>query len=106
MQQYVSFLSLCDKAKGPRDLTERALFDWLASQWAKNLHPQVIYTINACPVASSTTLHRHLKSLQKAGYVRLAHPEGDQRYKNIYPAPKALAYIAAMEAAMREAVQP
>jgi hypothetical protein len=106
MQQYATYLSLCDKAKGPSNLTARALLDWLASQWAQNLHPQVMHTIQQCPVASTTALHRHLKSLQKAGYIRLAHPEGDQRYKNIYPAPKAMAYIAAMEAAIREAVQP
>jgi SOS-response transcriptional repressor LexA len=104
MQKYVTYLSLCDKAKGPRDLTARALFDWLIRQWANNRHPQVTFTMEFFQGASTTTVHRHLKALRMAGYVRLAIDASNQRCKKIVPTPKALAYIASIEAAMQEAV--
>ena len=103
MQQYVKYLSLCDNVKGPSDLTARGLLDWLVPHWANSKSPGVIYTIERCPLASTTTLHRKLVDLEADGYINIELAKTSKRLKQIEPTRKTIDYYATLERAMESA---
>lgn len=67
------------------DLPEERLLDQLASSWAQGKKITVLRAMQMSPDASSTTVHRRLKTLRLKGMLELEVDEDDNRVKYIIP---------------------
>lgn len=87
-QIYLRFLSLSQAVRqSPAfpllDLAEERLLDQLAASWCVGKRITVVKAMQMSPDASSTTVHRRLKTLRSKGMLDLEMDEDDNRVKYI-----------------------
>jgi DNA-binding MarR family transcriptional regulator len=85
---YLKFLGYAraarqSKAYPSMDLPEERLLDLLASFWAQGKKITVLKAMQMSSDASSTTVHRRLKTLRLKGMLELELDEDDNRVKYI-----------------------
>jgi len=95
---YLKFLSYAQavrlsKAYPQLDLPEERLLDQLASSWAQGKKITVLRAMQMSPDASSTTVHRRLKTLRLKGMLELEVDEDDNRVKYIIPTDLSRRYL-------------
>ena len=95
---YLKFLSYAQavrlsKAYPQLDLPEERLLDQLASSWAQDKKITVLRAMQMSPDASSTTVHRRLKTLRLKGMLELEVDEDDNRVKYIIPTDLSRRYL-------------
>ncbi len=76
------------------DLPEERLIDQLAASWSAGKKITVLKAMEMSADASSTTVHRRLKTLRQKRMLVLQLDEDDNRVKYILPTELALAYLA------------
>lgn len=87
-QIYLKFLNLAQAVRQspafpPLDLAEERLLDQLAASWCQGKRITVVKAMQMSPDASSTTVHRRLKTLRSKGMLDLEMDEDDNRVKYI-----------------------
>ena len=75
------------------DLPEERLLDLLAIYWSSGKKITVLKAMQMSSDASSTTVHRRLKTLRLKGMLELELDEDDNRVKYIIPTQLALDYL-------------
>lgn len=86
------------------DLPEERLLDQLASTWAQGKKITVLRAMQMSPDASSTTVHRRLKTLRLKGMLELEVDEDDNRVKYIMPTELSRNYLSELgESVLRAA---
>ena len=70
--------------------TSMALVSNLILLWKDGDQPTVLQTMHADHGLSSSTVHRHLKTLRQDGLIVLAPKESDTRIKYVMPTPSLL----------------
>lgn len=87
-QIYLKFLDLSQAVRQSAaypelDLAEERLLDQLAASWCAGKRITVVKAMQMSPDASSTTVHRRLKTLRSKGMLELEMDEDDNRVKYI-----------------------
>jgi len=75
------------------DLAEQRLLDLLATYWSSGKKITVLKAMQISSDASSTTVHRRLKTLRLKGMLELQMDEDDNRVKYINPTPLSCDYL-------------
>lgn len=70
--------------------TSMALISGLTLLWQGGGQPTVLQVMQADHGLSSSTVHRHLKTLRQGGLIVLASEESDTRVKYVTPSPSLL----------------
>lgn len=97
-QIYLKFLNLAQAVRqSPAfpslDLAEERLLDQLAASWCVGKRITVVKAMQMSPDASSTTVHRRLKTLRSKGMLDLEMDEDDNRVKYIVATELSLNYL-------------
>ena len=95
---YLKFLGYAQavrlsKAYPQLDLSEERLLDQLAYSWVQGKKITVLRAMQMSPDASSTTVHRRLKTLRLKGMLELQMDEDDNRVKYIMPTELSRGYL-------------
>jgi hypothetical protein len=85
------------------DLPEERLLDLLATYWSSGKKITVLKAMQMSSDASSTTVHRRLKTLRLKGMLELDLDEDDNRVKYIMPTQLALDYLSQLGQSILEA---
>ncbi len=85
------------------DLPEERLLDLLATYWSSGKKITVLKAMQMSSDASSTTVHRRLKTLRLKGMLELEMDEDDNRVKYIIPTQLALDYLSQLGQSVIEA---
>ena len=105
---FFSYLSNSRSAKGLAVLNsidpvdERILLE-LAISWKDDSPITVVQTMHAVSFVSTTTAHRRLKLLRKAGMIDLAVDTADNRVKYVIPTEKTMQYFEYLRQCVRDA---
>lgn len=75
------------------DLAEERLLDQLAASWCVGKRITVVKAMQMSPDASSTTIHRRLKTLRTKGMLELEMDEDDNRVKFIVATELSRSYL-------------
>ena len=75
------------------DLPEERLLDQLAASWSQGKKITVLKAMQMSTDASSTTVHRRLKTLRLKGMLELEVDEDDNRVKYIIPTDLSRRYL-------------
>ncbi len=107
-QIYLQFLSRLQRLRDmpgfvDLNLLEERLLNLLATFWHAEEKITVLRAMSICPDASSTTIHRRLKSLRVKGVIVLINDETDTRIKYVTPTSIAFKYFAQLGQCMEEA---
>ena len=106
---YLNFLGCAQavrlsKSYPQLDLPEERLLDQLASSWVQGKKITVLRAMQMSPDASSTTVHRRLKTLRLKGMLELEVDEDDNRVKYIIPTDLSRSYLSELgESVLRAA---
>lgn len=95
---YLKFLGFAQEVRLSKvypqlDLSEELLLDQLAYFWAQRKKITVLKAMQMSPDASSTTVHRRLKTLRLKGMLELEVDEDDNRVKYIIPTDLSRRYL-------------
>ncbi len=106
---YIKFLNL---ANAMRELTEfpvlnpmeEYLLNHIALAWHANKNPSVSHTMHTSSEMSPSTVHRHLTTLRRKGFVRLNVDERDNRVKFISHTPLSQQYFSLLGQCLSDSV--
>jgi DNA-binding MarR family transcriptional regulator len=106
---YLNFLRISEEVrKSPAypelDLPEERLLDLLATYWITGKKITVLKAMQMSSDASSTTVHRRLKTLRLKGMLALEMDEDDNRVKYIISTTLSLDYLNQLGKSVIEAV--
>lgn len=87
------------------DSMEERLLNQLALAWNTGAKVSVMEAMQMLPDASSTTVHRRLKTLRKKGIISLAVDEADNRVKYVMPTLEAQQYFSRLDDCLAKAVR-
>ena len=107
-KNYLQFLNLLKTARSlpgfiDLDPLEERLLNLLAMAWHAEEKVTVLKAMGICTGASSTTIHRRLKSLRAKGVIVLVNDELDTRIKYVTPTKIAFQYFAQIGQCMEKA---
>lgn len=107
-ETYLNFLRLSGDVRKSEafpqlDLPEERLLDLLATYWSSGKKITVLKAMQMSSDASSTTVHRRLKTLRLKGMLELDLDEDDNRVKYIMPTQLALDYLSQLGQSILEA---
>jgi DNA-binding MarR family transcriptional regulator len=107
-ETYLNFLRISADVRKSQafpllDLPEERLLDLLATYWSSGKKITVLKAMQMSSDASSTTVHRRLKTLRLKGMLELDLDEDDNRVKYIMPTQLALDYLSQLGEAVLEA---
>jgi DNA-binding MarR family transcriptional regulator len=107
-ETYLNFLRISGDVRKSEsfpslDLPEERLLDLLAIYWSSGKKITVLKAMQMSSDASSTTVHRRLKTLRLKGMLELELDEDDNRVKYIIPTQLALDYLSQLGKSILEA---
>lgn len=110
-QTYLKFLNLAQSVRqSPAfpllDVAEERLLDQLAASWCVGKRITVVKAMQMSPDASSTTIHRRLKTLRAKGMLDLEMDEDDNRVKYVVATALSRNYLGKLGASVVEAATP
>ncbi len=88
------------------DLAEERLLDQLAASWCSGKRITVVKAMQMSPDASSTTVHRRLKTLRLKGMLDLEMDEDDNRVKYIVSTDLSRHYLGKLGESVVQAATP
>jgi DNA-binding MarR family transcriptional regulator len=107
-ETYLNFLRISDVVRKSTafpqlDLPEERLLDLLATFWSTGKKITVLKAMQMSSDASSTTVHRRLKTLRIKGMLALDMDEDDNRVKYIISTPLSRDYLSQLGKSVIEA---
>lgn len=110
-QIYLRFLNLAQAVRQSTafpslDLAEERLLDQLAVYWCQGKRITVVKAMQMSADASSTTVHRRLKTLRGKGMLDLEMDENDNRVKYIVATELSRQYLDSLGESVAQASRP
>lgn len=88
------------------DANTQALFEEIMLAWSSGTPLSVRQAIYIDRLGSPATLHKRVSTLRKMELIEVAGSEGDRRTKFLVPTSKGLKYIAKLDEACLQSLQP